>query len=115
MAARRELVETVGFDEQTFDGFHLYDADFSFRAYLAGHRLAVVNDIPIVHETTGKEDPAWHRNAAAFLEKHASHLLPNPVNPTFQYQMIAAATRDEAKRVMTAQFESAPPATPPRD
>ena len=41
LACRREVVATVGFDSSTFDGFHLYDLDFTFHAYLLGYRLAV--------------------------------------------------------------------------
>src|SRR6185503_5578792 len=41
MAANREVLERVRFDEVTFDGFHGYDMDFSFSSHLAGFRLAV--------------------------------------------------------------------------
>ena len=36
LCARREVVETLRFDESTFDGFHLYDIDFTYRAFRAG-------------------------------------------------------------------------------
>ena len=32
-AARRDVLARCAFDEATFDGFHGYDIDFSFRAY----------------------------------------------------------------------------------
>ena len=35
MCAKREVAQAVPFDAQTFDGFHGYDVDFSFRAYQA--------------------------------------------------------------------------------
>ena len=38
----------------TFDGFHHYDLDFSYSAYRAGFRLAVVNDICIYHASERK-------------------------------------------------------------
>src|SRR5687767_45679 len=40
MACHRRAAEAVGFDAQTFDGFHHYDVDFSFRAYRAGMKLS---------------------------------------------------------------------------
>ena len=32
LAARRDVIHRLGFDQALFDGFHLYDADFTFRA-----------------------------------------------------------------------------------
>ena len=76
MAMRREVAERVGFDAVTFDGFHLYDLDFSFRAYLAGYRLAVCRDIVLVHDSIGRYDEAWKEYARRFREKFRSHLPP---------------------------------------
>jgi hypothetical protein len=73
-AARREVAEKVGFDEMTFDGWHGYDADFTFRCYLAGWRLAVCLDIKLVHFSSGTVDEDWKRYALRFQEKHAAHL-----------------------------------------
>ncbi|MDR0565044.1 MAG: glycosyltransferase family protein [Azoarcus sp.] len=50
--ARREVAESIGFDSETFDHWHLYDLDFSFAAYLAGFRIGVCCDIPILHAST---------------------------------------------------------------
>ncbi len=33
MAMRRKVATSIPFDEALFDHFHLYDLDFSFRAY----------------------------------------------------------------------------------
>lgn len=33
LAMRRNVVQTIGFDQALFDGFHLYDTDFTFRWY----------------------------------------------------------------------------------
>ncbi|MDR2032869.1 MAG: glycosyltransferase family protein [Azoarcus sp.] len=49
MIARRDVAAAVGFDSETFDGWHLYDCDFSFAASLAGHRIGVCCDIPYIH------------------------------------------------------------------
>ena len=80
LAMRRELAGRVGFDAETFDGFHLYDLDFSFRAYLAGYRLAVCRDIVLVHDSIGRYDEAWTEYARRFREKFREQ-LPQTWNP----------------------------------
>ena len=74
VAMRREVAENVGFDAVSFDGFHLYDMDFTFRAYLAGHRLAVSRDIVLFHESTGRYDGIWDRYMRRFKEKFQDRL-----------------------------------------
>lgn len=74
LATRREVAASVGFDEATFDGWHGYDADFTFRAHLAGHRLGVALDVPIVHRSMGNPDEARLRYHLRFAEKHAARL-----------------------------------------
>ena len=48
LAVRREVVERIGFDEMTFDGWHLYDLDFTYSAYLAGFRAALAKSASYV-------------------------------------------------------------------
>lgn len=67
--ARREVVQKVGFDSATFDGFHLYDIDFSYRAHLAGFRIGVTHDIVIAHESEGNFNAAWKKYADRFMTK----------------------------------------------
>ncbi len=69
-AATREACEAVPFDERIFDGFHLYDVDFSYRAFLAGLRVAVVWDILIVHDSSGDFGETWRHYADRFMAKH---------------------------------------------
>lgn len=69
LACRREVWETMKFDADTFDGFHLYDIDFSHRAALAGFRLAVPSDLLLVHDSTGRYDAVWQRYNERFLRK----------------------------------------------
>lgn len=69
LACRRDVVERIGFDARTFDGFHLYDLDFTYRAQQAGHKLAVVCDLALVHASKGRFDIAWQRYADRFMEK----------------------------------------------
>jgi hypothetical protein len=74
LACRREVAETVRFDSATFDGFHLYDMDFTFRACQAGFALAVCRDLPLLHWSTRWDNPTWPMYAERFLEKHAGRL-----------------------------------------
>ena len=80
MAMHRNVAESVGFDATNFDGFHLYDLDFSFRAHLAGHRLAVCRDIVLVHESIGHYDAIWDKYVRRFNEKFRS-VLPATWRP----------------------------------
>jgi len=70
MIARRTVAEEIGFDEATFDGFHLYDLDFSFSAFQAGKKLGVMCDIPIIHASEGNYDKIHALYGRLFIEKH---------------------------------------------
>ncbi len=69
IAARREAAERIGFDQERFDGFHLYDADFSFRAHLAGLRVGVSRWILLFHQSHGDKNAEWQRGMDRFQEK----------------------------------------------
>jgi tetratricopeptide (TPR) repeat protein len=69
VACRRDAAAAVPYDEATFDGFHLYDLDVSYRAHRAGFRLAVACDLGIVHESKGDFGAEWSRYAARFRTK----------------------------------------------
>jgi hypothetical protein len=73
-ACRREVVVRTGFDAATFDGFHLYDLDFTFRAYLNGFNLAVCRDLALIHQSFGQPDEAWQRYCSRFETKHGDRL-----------------------------------------
>lgn len=82
-AVRREVMEKVGFDGATFDGFHFYDLDFTYRAHLAGLRLAVTTDVVAIHASTGHFGEAWKRYAARFEAKFPA--LRSPVGDYHAY------------------------------
>jgi GT2 family glycosyltransferase len=69
-ATRRAVVEKVPFDESTFDGWHLYDLDFSYRVAGAGFRVGVCNDLLVVHQSGGSYGQDWYRYARKFMQKH---------------------------------------------
>ena len=66
---RREVWDAVRFDEATFDGFHGYDIDFTYRAHLAGYRLAVSMNLLLIHFSAGGYDLQWQISNLKFLHK----------------------------------------------
>lgn len=75
IAANRRVVESVQFDEETFDGFHGYDTDFSYAAFLRGFEIMVCKDILIAHKSTvGDFDGVYKTYASRFQEKYKNHL-----------------------------------------
>jgi GT2 family glycosyltransferase len=76
MAARRLVCEQVAFDAATFDAWHGYDLDWSFRAHRAGFRLGVATDIAVLHASLGSFDARWEHYQERFCAKHSAHLPP---------------------------------------
>jgi len=74
LATHRRVVEQIPFDEKNFDGFHMYDIDFTYRAYRAGLKLAVCSDIPILHFSRGNFSGAWKTYSERFNEMHRASL-----------------------------------------
>lgn len=74
IATGRELAQRIGFDADTFDGWHGYDTDFSFRCHLAGLRLGVALDLPLVHHSDAHVDAAWLEYDRRFRTKHGARL-----------------------------------------
>jgi protein O-GlcNAc transferase len=69
IATHRHVWEAIRFDEATFNGFHLYDIDFSYRAFQAGYKLAIPLDLLLVHFSTGRYDVEWQKHNLRFLQK----------------------------------------------
>ncbi len=70
IAMQRHVWEKLRFDEETFDGFHLYDADFSYRASKAGYRIGVAMDLLLIHFSLGTYDARWQKYNRRFLAKY---------------------------------------------
>jgi len=70
LACRRDIAEDIGFDAGTFDGWHFYDFDFSYRAWRAGRRTAVCHDFLVEHASQGGFNADWLRYAQRFCDKH---------------------------------------------
>jgi tetratricopeptide (TPR) repeat protein len=93
LAARREVLTAVPFDARTFDGFHLYDLDWSFRVRQAGLRLGVAGDLLLVHASRGHYGVAWQRYASRFCARHGVGQRPAAASSFF------GATLDGADQV----------------
>jgi GT2 family glycosyltransferase len=104
IAARRDVAAAIGFDAQRFDGFHLYDADFSLRASAAGCAVSVAADITVYHRSTGDFNDDWHRYHRIFLAAHAARLdgvapRPRRVARIPFADIAAAATAIDEQRI----------------
>lgn len=108
-ATRATIARKLGFDAVTFDHFHLYDLDFSFRAHLAGYRLAVCRDLLLVHASSGSFDPRWDAQRLRFEAKFAGR-LGSPLErqePRILNALIdAGALADPAARAKLARPEA---------
>lgn len=78
LATRTTTAQALRFDADTFDGFHLYDLDFTFRAHLAGLQLAVCRDLVLWHASQGRYDARWDLARQRFERKFAGRLASAP-------------------------------------
>lgn len=98
-AVKRRVVERVRFDEKTFDGFHCYDTDFTYHAYLAGFKLAVATDLNVLHASQGHFDEKWKFYARRFMDKHSARLTQ--MSPrSFQHALVGARNKKEILEIM---------------
>ncbi len=108
LATRRETALRLGFDDATFDGWHLYDLDFSLRAAQQGLDCASCNDILLVHGSQGSYDEHWLRYSQRFLDKHAGRVEPLPgLVPTPQLVSLPLRSAEEW-RLLTEHLVSVP-------
>jgi GT2 family glycosyltransferase len=94
LACRRKVVEAIPFDEQTFTHFHHYDLDFTYRAYLAGFKLAVCCDLDLIHFSNGTWGEAWKSSGLRFMQKHAA-TIPQGARVNWNRMSARVATREE--------------------
>jgi hypothetical protein len=87
LAARREAALAIGWDTATFDGFHFYDLDFTYRAHLAGLRVALTTDISALHMSDGSFDASWQRHAARFVAKFPAMSAPHGANHSYRARL----------------------------
>lgn len=95
IAARRRAFESVRFDADRFDGFHLYDMDFSYGCHRAGWRVGIAQDLLLLHDSGGNFDERWAAYAERFAEKYQlavvePHPQPSQGIPVADWTRIAA-------------------------
>ena len=118
--AKRAVVEAVPFDEQTFDGFHGYDLDFSFAAHLAGFSVGTSAEIAVIHASGGTFGEAWQRYANRFAEKHRDRLPAEIFPAKWSFARMLVESRDAIVRefplarliAITRQLRAAAPREP---
>ena len=107
-AAKRAVVEKIRFDEETFDGFHLYDLDFTYAAFLAGFQLGVACDLYILHNSGGSPDQVFMQYAHRFNAKYRSHLFHSDASLIKQRKsqtgLAWVPTKTEIVDVMTPHY-----------
>ena len=81
LAGHRRTFEHIGFDADTFDSFHFYDLDFSYRAHRAGLNCAVALDLLIWHRSGGDFRATWRTYADRFLKKFPELMPAGPPAP----------------------------------
>lgn len=95
IAAKRRVFDHVQFDADLFDGFHLYDIDFTYRCHLAGLRVGVAKDLFLVHASSGNFGDDWLRYEARFRQKFPA-LAPARLTPRQAPATIYASSLAEA-------------------
>lgn len=69
LVARTSAIRDIGFDE-SYTGFHFYDMLTALKCSKAGKRVAVLCDVPILHQSSvGYSDPAWSADIERFLNE----------------------------------------------
>ena len=71
-AVNKNIIKET-FDESV-EGFHFYDVDFSFRNYIAGVKVGVTSDIDVTHLSIGETNQQWDENRKLFAEKYKDNL-----------------------------------------
>lgn len=77
MMFRGNVARGLRFDEETYDGYHFYDCDTSFKVVRSGFDVAVA-DILVEHASEGPLSDSWEKNKNKFVEKWESIGLTFP-------------------------------------
>ncbi len=94
IAARRDVVERIGFDADTFDAFDFYDVDFSYRAYRAGLRVRIQTDLHLLHASRGNFGPNYTIYSERFRAKFPEFADPPPFRRAYIHQARVSSLDD---------------------
>jgi glycosyltransferase involved in cell wall biosynthesis len=100
IGANRSVFDALRFDEQSFDGFHLYDLDFTFTAYLLGFRIAIDSRIHLLHHSDGRYDNEWETYAKRFCGKYHKVLPKMSKNTSMFIKRKFSKTLDSIRNEM---------------
>lgn len=105
-AANRHVLDEVQFDAEMCDGFHQYDVDFSYRAYLRGVRIGIATDLSLTHASVGGYgDAKWKPAADKWMAKYGP-LLPSHKPHGFQFAAVSGADPNAMLAVMDDLVEA---------
>ena len=86
LAVRKELFDTIRFDEKTFNKFHFYDLDICMQVRKT-HKIIVTSDILVKHFSGGSFKEDWKSQGKKFIDKYHDELpvscsdeTPDPEN-----------------------------------
>ena len=69
------LVHEDQYFDESIRGFHMYDVDWSHRAFRQGLHVAVATDLSLAHASVGGYgDPKWRPAADAWMQRYGSTL-----------------------------------------
>ncbi len=71
---KKEMFDSVCFDDHYYDGFHFYDLDLSMQINTLGFELRSIFDITLEHVSASKHDRKWIENCFKFYKKWHSDL-----------------------------------------
>lgn len=105
MCIRRNLFDTIRFDDKTFTGFHCYDSDICMQILTAGYRIKVTYDVSIIHNSDGTYNSTFFKNIELWHKKwHHSLPVVRGIKLTEQEQQIH---RRYATELLERQKETA--------
>ena len=85
---RKKLFDIIRFDEDTYNGFHLYDVDISLQVYKTGHSLICIKDVLIHHQSIGVLNSNWLEAMHAFYFKWKKELPVSCIQFTIKEQAV---------------------------
>ncbi len=106
LALNRNVMNHVQFDARLFDGFHLYDIDFTYAAYLKGLKLAVDYRLQLLHHSTGTFDQRWLRYADLFNQKYAGSLGRKDPDASMTLRKMTSETIEPLLKTMSSTYHS---------
>lgn len=74
MCIRRNLFDTIHFDDKTYSGFHCYDSDICMQILMAGYQIMVTYDINILHKGKGNLNEQYYQSLELWHNKWHDYL-----------------------------------------